>query len=138
MFHVANFPEVGVKVGALNRTKIPLLSGGDDPVFQNVQEREIRVRILWPGYSAVSFEKRLRTLQGSTSRTRTSVVIKLAQIMLEFSQHLRLTREQVEPGQEQWQIGPLGISCSNVFITRLIHRGGSHWQMELWAPKERI
>lgn len=46
MFHVANFPEVGVKVGALNRTKIPLLSGGDDPVFQNVQEREIRVRIL--------------------------------------------------------------------------------------------
>jgi hypothetical protein len=46
MFHVANFPEVGVRVGALNRTKVPLLLGGDDPVFQNVQEREIRVRIL--------------------------------------------------------------------------------------------
>lgn len=45
-FHMANGPEVGVKVGALNRSKIPLLSGAEDPVFQDIQDREIKVRIL--------------------------------------------------------------------------------------------
>ena len=29
LFHVVNFPEVGVKVSALNRTKVPRLSGKD-------------------------------------------------------------------------------------------------------------
>lgn len=45
MFHVAGFPEMGVKVGALCRTKVPLLSGSEDHVFQDVQERKIKVRI---------------------------------------------------------------------------------------------
>ncbi|KAF8150658.1 hypothetical protein B0H34DRAFT_678451 [Crassisporium funariophilum] len=136
-FRLANFPEFGVRVDAITRPHVPAIEGADDPVLKDVAERELKIQVVWPGYSTLPFEKRIKTVKGSLSRH--AVLVKLAHIMLDFSIHIKQSKARVERGQESWAVsggsGP-GISCADVFITKLIHCGGSHWQMELWAPKD--
>ncbi|KAF8959517.1 hypothetical protein BDZ97DRAFT_1922865 [Flammula alnicola] len=134
-FQLRGFPEIGVKVAAILNERTPVLIGDADPVFHDVQEREVRVQILWPGYSKVLFEKRVKTLQGKMARG--SVAVQLAIMVIDFAYKIKETKRPIERGYEQWSIKTEhndGIKPSDIFITRLIHCGGSHWQMELWAP----
>jgi hypothetical protein len=51
------------------------------------------------------------------------------------------TRTVIERGYEQWAVGnrTMGlIDARDIFITKLVNCGGSHWQMELWVPRRGV
>lgn len=51
------------------------------------------------------------------------------------------TRTVIERGYEQWAVGDRSmglLDARDVFITKLVNCGGSHWQMELWVPRRSV
>ncbi|KAF9468007.1 hypothetical protein BDZ94DRAFT_835139 [Collybia nuda] len=137
-FQTANIPELGVRVGKVMERYSPGVIGDQDLVMAGVHEKEIRFWILWPGYSTEPIQKRMKTQNGTISRD--TVLMVLANAVLEFTHMIQKKQIPVQRGYEDWTIGvcpdnTLGIVGSHLFITRLLHRGGSNWQPEIWAPK---
>ncbi|KIM40504.1 hypothetical protein M413DRAFT_445955 [Hebeloma cylindrosporum] len=135
-FQMNGFPEIGMKVSSIIKESPSLLAGHNDEIFKDVPERELKVQIIWPGYTSHPFEKRLKTQRGTL--TRGVVAFKLANMVLDFAAEIQQTRTVIERGYEQWVVGDrkMGLlDARDVFITKLVNCGGSHWQMELWVPR---
>jgi hypothetical protein len=136
------FPEIGMKVNSIGKdvtTILSLLSGSNDEVFKDVSEREVKVQIIWPGYACRPFERRLKTQRGTL--TRGVIAFKLSNMILDFAAEIRRTKTVVQRGYEQWALGDRRkglIDAGDVFITKLVNCGGSHWQMELWVPNGTV
>ncbi|KAF9000689.1 hypothetical protein BDQ17DRAFT_1359353 [Cyathus striatus] len=120
---MVNFPEFGVRIGQAREMYPPKIEAGGEAVL-SMCDREIKS---WPGYGGKCFQRRTKTQRGKL-------------LAMSFSSLLRILLWKVIPGNEEWAIGQLpdgrpGIQGKELFITRLIHRGGSNWQPEIWAPK---
>jgi hypothetical protein len=58
-----------------------------------------------------------------------------------LTRRFQKTKTVIERGYEQWALGDrkMGlVDARDVFITKLVNCGGSHWQMELWIPKRNV
>lgn len=137
-FQTFGIPELGVRVGKVAERYAPSIVGGNDPVFAAAGDREVKFWILWPGYSSEPLQKRIKTRDGTV--TRDTVLMIIANALTEYTCKIQRKGTPVEPGYEDWTIGPRtdgkqGIVGTSLFITRLHHRGGSAWQPEIWAPR---
>ncbi|ESK87252.1 peroxysomal citrate synthase [Moniliophthora roreri MCA 2997] len=134
-FQVKGFPELGVRMSAiLGEPDLPLV-GGEDKVFKDGY-KEIRMRLLWPGYSCFPFERRIKTCDSQLLRSH--LLLALAKAIMSFLIHIPTNKTSVECGFEAYQIkmasGKPGFTGGELFITGLIHRGGPNWQPEIWYP----
>ncbi|EEB93327.1 hypothetical protein MPER_08033, partial [Moniliophthora perniciosa FA553] len=66
-FQVKGFPELGVRMSAILGGSNPLV-GGEDKVLLKDGYKEIRMRLLWPGYA--DFERRIKTRNSLISRSQ--------------------------------------------------------------------
>ncbi|EAU85349.2 hypothetical protein CC1G_07043 [Coprinopsis cinerea okayama7 len=132
-FRVRGFPEPGVKVSQVLALYNPVIVGQSDKPLKDAYEKSIHLVISWPGYpSAV---KRVSTLGGEIKKT--DLFTALAKSVMAWSTDLQKQGIRPERGYEAWAIGKF-INPNDLFITELVHRGMSFWQMELWAPVEMI
>ncbi|KAH7911075.1 hypothetical protein BJ138DRAFT_1007374 [Hygrophoropsis aurantiaca] len=120
----------------LGMKRMPCLSGSEDEVFAGVNERQIKVRIAWPGYSQYPFEKRVMTKHGEL--TRELLLVLLARVLDEFVKKLKAENAIVERGHEDWTLqelthGRKGVSVKDCFIVGLSHLAGCIWQPELFV-----
>ncbi|KAF8623619.1 hypothetical protein AX17_007321 [Amanita inopinata Kibby_2008] len=134
VFQLVDFPEVGVRISRVVGKDTPRIAGAQDKVL-DIGDREIKIWLLWPGYDE-PLQKRLKTQSGTI--TRDTLLLIIANVILNFMEKMKNSR--VKSGHEAWAIGTHpngrpGIAGPALFITRLIHRGGSNWQPELWAPR---
>ncbi|GLB40355.1 hypothetical protein LshimejAT787_0802260 [Lyophyllum shimeji] len=138
-FQSENIPGQGVRLGEVASSPYPpSIVGAEDAVFAGVSDREIKMWLLWPGYSAVPMQKRMKTQGGRI--TRELALRLIANLILECMYELHKSKIPVEQGYTEWTIGPRGdkkqeFVGEELFITRLVHRGGSNWQPEVWAPR---
>ncbi|EGN98853.1 hypothetical protein SERLA73DRAFT_73441 [Serpula lacrymans var. lacrymans S7.3] len=121
----------------LHITHMPSLAGGDDKVLEQ-GERQIKVKVIWPGYSQFPFEKRIKTQNGEISRG--VLLVLLAQALDDCVTYIRSEDIAVERGYEKWAIrtprnGLRGISAKDCLITGMTHRAGSTWQPEIYVPR---
>ncbi|KAF5381964.1 hypothetical protein D9615_004415 [Tricholomella constricta] len=138
IFQSENIPEPGVRVGKISHSAYPPpILGADDTVFAAAGDREVKLWILWPGYNAEPLQKRIKTQGGRI--TRQLLLTLVANLVLDFAYEINRKKIPVERGYTEWAIGDKnhGIVGGELFITRLVHRGGSNWQPELWAPRRR-
>ncbi|TFK40161.1 hypothetical protein BDQ12DRAFT_711578 [Crucibulum laeve] len=137
-FQALHFPEAGMRLGKVIDRCMPAIEGGDDTVLEKAVDREITIKLMWPGYSTVPFQKRIKTLNGKV--TRETILMVLAKAIIQYVRKILVEHIPVEAGFEKWAIGiqpngRRGIIGPEVFVTRLIHCGGSYWRPELWIPK---
>ncbi|KAF9052464.1 hypothetical protein BDZ89DRAFT_428913 [Hymenopellis radicata] len=132
-FRAQGFHELGVKLTQILKQRSDPIDGGDDHVFENSGYREIKVKIQWPGYPHHPFEKRVKT--HNCAITRATVCLILANMVLDFVMMLKDRKVQVEKGYEGWAIGKGGFKANEFWITGLLHRGGNHFQPEIWVPQ---
>ncbi|KAG6862524.1 hypothetical protein C0995_000072 [Termitomyces sp. Mi166 len=133
-FQTAGFPEIGVRVSKIAHShQPPPIEGANDEIFAISGDREVQ----WPGYSSEPLKKRIKTQGGKIIRQLFLTI--LAHDILDFTYDIHRKRIPIEPGYEKWMIGSKAevntIVGGELFITRVVHRGGSNWQVELWAPK---
>ncbi|RDB26040.1 hypothetical protein Hypma_006655 [Hypsizygus marmoreus] len=137
-FQTVGIPELGVRVGKIAERYSPAIVHGDDQVFKVTGDMQIKLWIIWPGYSAEPMQRRMKTQNGTA--TRDFALAFIANAILDFTYSVYKSKVPVECGREEWTIGPRadkrpGVVGAELFITRLIHRGGSNWQPEIWAPR---
>ncbi|KAG5651922.1 hypothetical protein H0H81_006937 [Sphagnurus paluster] len=138
IFQSENIPEPGVRVGKISHSAYPPpIQGADDPVFAASGDREIKLWIVWPGYSTEPLQKRIKTQGGKL--TRQLLLTLIANMVLDFTYEIHRKKIPIEAGYLEWAIGDKngGFVGGELFITRLVHRGGSNWQPEIWAPRRR-
>ncbi|KAF8656228.1 hypothetical protein AX16_002664 [Volvariella volvacea WC 439] len=140
VFQVVGFPEAGVRLGKARGRNMPPIVGGSDQVFSHVSDREIKLRLIWPGYPDEVREKRVKTQSGSMDRN--TLLLSLCNMFVEFALSIVKRGISAEPGFERWQIvadalSEPGIQGPELFITSLRHRGGANWQPEFYAPREQ-
>jgi hypothetical protein len=73
-------------------------------------------------------------------KAKVTIIFSKTQVILTHILGAQNSGMQVRRGYESWTIGnhpsgQPGIMGPELFITRLIHRGGANWQPELWAPR---
>ncbi|KAF8920372.1 hypothetical protein CPB85DRAFT_631375 [Mucidula mucida] len=132
-FRAQGFHELGVKLTQILKQRSDPIDGGEDPVFENSAYREIKIKIQWPGYPHHPFEKRMKT--HNCSITRATVCLILTNMVIDFVMMLKDRKVQVEKGYEGWAIGKGGLKANEFWITGLLHRGGNHFQPEIWVPQ---
>ncbi|KAG6910824.1 hypothetical protein DXG01_007139 [Tephrocybe rancida] len=137
-FQTANIPELGVRVGKVAHSQYPpAIEGADEEIFQEAGDREIQLWILWPGYSSEPLKKRVKTQAGRL--TRELLLTLLAHAVLDYAYDIHRKKIPIERGYEKWAIGSKAdenvLVGGELFITRLVHRGGANWQVEIWAPR---
>ncbi|KAK7050867.1 hypothetical protein VNI00_004979 [Paramarasmius palmivorus] len=135
-FQVKGFPELGARMSAVLGPTDPPLVGNDDKIFSTDGYKEIKLRLLWPGYSRLPFERRIKTRDSQLTRSHALLVI--AKSIMDFIKHIQTNRIPVERGFEAYQIQidphKPGFTGNELFITGLLHRGGANWQPEIWCP----
>ncbi|KAJ8072348.1 hypothetical protein PM082_015907 [Marasmius tenuissimus] len=133
-FQLRTFPELGVRVSTVLAEHELALVGGDDMVFNKVVYKEIKLKIVWPGYSRFPFERRFKT-----KTTRSLLLANLSKTLADFIRHIEHNNVPIEPGYERWKVGTRRpyITSDELFVTGLIHRGGPNWQPEIWCPSGR-
>ncbi|KAG0698508.1 hypothetical protein DFH29DRAFT_90613 [Suillus ampliporus] len=113
----------------------PKVEGRHDQVFKNIGERYIKVVMTWPGYSQFPVERRICTENGTLTRDRLLII--LATHIEEFMHHVHRKEIPVERGYEKYELiwRPRGLTnvWRDCFITSLVHRSGSTWQVELYV-----
>ncbi|KAH7917609.1 hypothetical protein BV22DRAFT_1108537 [Leucogyrophana mollusca] len=118
--------------------QMPNLAGGEDEVFAGFGERQLKVKIVWPGYTQFPFEKRVNTKHGEL--TRDLLLVLLARGFEEFAKSMEARSPVVERGYDQWALRELtnsrrGVSIRDCLIVGLSHREGCTWQPELFVPR---
>jgi len=82
-------------------------------------------------------QKRMKRQGGKI--TRELALRLIANLILECMYELYKRKVPGERGCMGWTIGPRadnqGFVGEELFITRLVHRGGSNWQPDIWAPR---
>ncbi|KAK1231687.1 hypothetical protein PQX77_005173 [Marasmius sp. AFHP31] len=133
-FQLRTFPELGVRITTALAEHELALVGGDDMVFNKVVYKEIKFKIVWPGYSRFPFERRFKT-----KTTRSLLLGNLSKTLADFIRHIDHNNVPIEPGYERWEVGTRRpyITSDELFVTGLIHRGGPNWQPEIWCPSGR-
>ncbi|KAG6845465.1 hypothetical protein H0H87_008825 [Tephrocybe sp. NHM501043] len=138
-FQSRNIPELGVRIGKTAHCQVVDIEGANDLVFADSSYREIQVWVLWPGYSSHPLRRRIKTQGGGIARHILLTVI--SHTILDFTFGIYNKKIPVERGHEKWMIGSKAdgntIVGGELFITRLVHRGGSNWQVEIWTPARR-
>lgn len=86
----------------------------------------------WPGYPHAKLETRIKTQDGNITRGELfdRVCGAVAEILKEMNVY-------VDAGNAKWMIGKRGLDVDKFFIARLLHRGGSYFQPEIWMPSPR-
>ncbi|KAJ7170821.1 hypothetical protein C8R43DRAFT_1120555 [Mycena crocata] len=128
----------GIRLIDIDGESFPGLEGAMDKVFEgHLVFREVKLRVLWPGYPP--FEKRFRTQEGTRSLLLMMVASAVSHSMEGIvTKVLPLTR-----GFEAWTVGPRpngrnGLWMEDILITGIEHRGGANFQVELWVPKRKM
>lgn len=67
--------------------------------------------------------------------TRGELVKLVCDAALEFVERLKESRSRQKKGFEEWKIGKRGLKGYQLFIPRLLHRGGNYFQPEIWVPE---
>lgn len=113
----------------------PEVEGGHDQVFSGMEERCIKVLIIWPGYSQYPVERRVSTENGTFKRGR--LLKLLAKYVEELVHDIHRKSIRVEKGYEKyelaWRSRGLPSIWRDCLITRLVHISGSNWQVELYV-----
>ncbi|KAG2139197.1 uncharacterized protein EDB93DRAFT_1322241 [Suillus bovinus] len=111
----------------------PEVEGGDDQVFSGIGERFIKVFITWPGYSQFVVERRICTENGTLKKER--LLKLLAKYIEDLVHDIHRKSITVEKGYEKYGLEwkPRGFLSiwRDCLITSLVHKSGSHWQIEL-------
>ncbi|KAJ2920641.1 hypothetical protein H1R20_g16453, partial [Candolleomyces eurysporus] len=125
------FPEPGLRISNMMR-KLSQVFGGDDQVMHAFPENSINVYINWSGYRAT--QKRISTLSGTI--TRLDLVLSLCKVILEWARDPEPIGGSTDG---RWSVGDgQAINPHNIFVTELVHRGGSSWQVEMWVTQDRF
>ncbi|KAJ7650081.1 hypothetical protein FB45DRAFT_1076110 [Roridomyces roridus] len=127
----------GIRLREVDGESCPSLEGADDRVFEGAGYREIKIRILWPGY--MPFEKRFKP---ADSR-RSMVLFMTASIVTQYMTAINNKCIAAKRGYEEWSVGRRpngaeGLRPEDVLITGIEHRGGANFQVEIWIPKRRM
>ncbi|KAF7374766.1 Peroxysomal citrate synthase [Mycena sanguinolenta] len=122
----------GMRISEVDGEYCPTLEGGSDRIFEGFAYREVKIRILWPGYPP--FEKRIRTQDNHRSMLLMLVAAAVEQSMKGHA------GKMVPPkrGFESWAIGKNGLRPDDVLITGLEHRGGANFQVEIYVPRRKM
>ncbi|KAJ7285140.1 hypothetical protein C8J57DRAFT_1671413 [Mycena rebaudengoi] len=127
----------GISMVTVGGEYYPGLEDANAHVFENVVGyREIRVKLLWPGYPM--YEKRFKA-----QADRGMVLMLVANVISNAFRDIISKRIPAKRGFEAWSIGKRpdgsdGIQPNEVIITGLEHRGGAVFQPEVWVPKRRM
>ncbi|KAJ2911538.1 hypothetical protein MD484_g8876, partial [Candolleomyces efflorescens] len=132
-FFREGFPEPGLKLEDIDRSDPVLLFNHADRVLSSVPEKAINVWIKWPGYPAR--RKRVSTLSGSI--TREALLSSLCKAVLEWTVEVFRDHPINQTHPEFAIVGRIRPR-SMIFITELVHRGSSNWQVELWMPHHSL
>ncbi|KAJ2922279.1 hypothetical protein H1R20_g14817, partial [Candolleomyces eurysporus] len=132
-FYRDGFPEPGLKLEDIDRLQPALLSNHADRVLSSVAENAINIWIKWPGYPAR--KKRVSTQSGNI--TREALLSSLCKVVLEWT--VEIFREHpVNHALPEFAIVGRIRPRTMIFITELVHRGASNWQVELWVPRHDL
>ncbi|KAJ7227391.1 hypothetical protein GGX14DRAFT_629755 [Mycena pura] len=108
------------------------LEGSCDRVFESFPYREIKIKVLWPGYPPC--EKRFKTQDG----LRGKLLLVAATAVTHTMQAITRRFVPVKRGFEAWSIGRGGWTLDDIIITGVEHRGGANFQVEVWVPKRKF
>ncbi|KAJ7475983.1 hypothetical protein FB451DRAFT_1397355 [Mycena latifolia] len=128
---------LGIRLADVDGEVCPALEGPADRVFgDGCPYREIRLRVLWPGYPP--FEKRVKPQDGRRSLLLFLVANTVSSSMAAIMSRLTPPKR----GFEAWTLGRRpggdGLRLEDVLITGIEHRGGANWQVEIYVPKRRM
>ncbi|RXW21762.1 hypothetical protein EST38_g4086 [Candolleomyces aberdarensis] len=132
-FQKKGFPEPGVTYDELlvMAGSVPRLEGNDDKVFQSAVGNSINVMINWPGYKIGL--KQIKPRYPLSQITREELLRQVARLLRSWLMVVKRESESTDPffairSEEDFR---------GVFITSLVHLGGSDWQVHLWAVDKK-
>ncbi|KAJ4477450.1 hypothetical protein J3R30DRAFT_3404792 [Lentinula aciculospora] len=136
-FKLKNSAELGVRLSTClneNHIKHPNIEDKDvRPFCDNEVYREIRLKILWPGYYEYPFTRRVNIRKGEM--TKISILFNIATAISDFVKKIQNDRCICERGLETWKLtGRQRVSVDQLILTGIVHRGGPNWQPEIWCP----
>ncbi|KAF8825370.1 hypothetical protein HHX47_DHR7000173 [Lentinula edodes] len=137
-FKMKNFAELGVRLFDCldeNHFRHPNIEDKDAKLFSTDEVyREMRLKILWPGYSEYPFTRRINIRKGEM--TRISMLFNVATAIADFVKKVQSDRDcTCERGLEMWKLtGRESLNVDQFILTGLVHRGGPNWQPEIWCP----
>ncbi|KAJ3839721.1 hypothetical protein F5878DRAFT_724304 [Lentinula raphanica] len=137
-FRMKNFAELGVRLSHCldeNQSRHPNIEDMDAKLFANDEVyREIRLKILWPGYSEFPFTRRINIRKGEM--TRITLLFNVVTAIADFVKKIQTDWEcTCEPGLERWKLTGKGrLKVDKLILTGIVHRGGPNWQPEIWCP----
>ncbi|KAE9401705.1 hypothetical protein BT96DRAFT_991869 [Gymnopus androsaceus JB14] len=126
VFRRKGHKEPGVRLSNCLGFAVPELEYMNDRPFKNFVYREITIHIEWPGYS--HYGQRMQ-LGAEKDLSRADILTMVTQIIQNFIHQTKKHELKCEPTQEHWRLERTDIR--RLYITRLIHRGGSYWQPEI-------
>ncbi|KAH9481462.1 hypothetical protein JR316_0005988 [Psilocybe cubensis] len=138
-FHKEGFPEPGIRVGEIGQPTF-LLEGATECTLPNTGDSFLSIQIMWPGYEPYKFKLKAFMGEGRAKVpiTHETIANRLCAELLEFKKCLKVVDPMLA---HSWWIsrhyGDAGIDINQLFLSHMVHRGGSHWQVELWAPRRQ-
>ncbi|KAJ3739319.1 hypothetical protein DFH05DRAFT_546905 [Lentinula detonsa] len=137
-FRMKNFAELGVRLSDCldeNHLRHPNIEDKDAKLFTNDEVyREIRLKILWPGYYEFPFTRRINIRKGEMSKI--SLLFNVVMAIADFVKKIQSDRDCIcERGLEMWKLtGRERLRVNELILTGIVHRGGPNWQPEIWCP----
>ncbi|KAH6913174.1 hypothetical protein BKA70DRAFT_715092 [Coprinopsis sp. MPI-PUGE-AT-0042] len=133
-FQIHGYHELGVQVKKALDKRMPITHGGGDQVFKRVSEKKLNLHIMWPGYPPTI--KRLDTKSGQI--TRQEVLQAVAQSLKEWGHDVKKQGLKPSRGCRSCDAFAVGtkVAVEDAFITEMVHRGSSHWQVEVWTQNQ--
>ncbi|KAF6754517.1 hypothetical protein DFP72DRAFT_1068542 [Ephemerocybe angulata] len=136
-FEWEGFSDGGVKVGNVFSPPVSkkqlVLKGGDDQVLKALTGKSLNVHITWPGYTPVT--KRVSIVADGKPISREALLLNLCRALKDGMEGLKRA-EQSEPGYLEYTLDARkSVTFRDVFISELVHCGGSDWRLQCWIPK---
>ncbi|PPR03088.1 hypothetical protein CVT24_012401 [Panaeolus cyanescens] len=130
--------ELGVSVGSLNSPRPVAVTG--DWLFQGTSERQIDIRLSWPGFTYV-VSRRLNIaafVNAHAQQPYNTLAEVLAKYLVEFAADLQKhSPHRSDYPRLSLKSGPTTIGVNDLYIGGLYCTTNSKWEIQLLIPKYR-
>ncbi|KII94531.1 hypothetical protein PLICRDRAFT_97522 [Plicaturopsis crispa FD-325 SS-3] len=106
-----------------------MIAGASEPVLAHYGLKKIKLRILWPGYPHVDFERTIDIYTPSGPITRVQLASAIA---MNYARWVDKTQyEAINPQYAQWRVGGGALGVDRLILISLWNVFDDSWQAEI-------